>query len=160
MGGTMSRLWVAVAVLAGLVCFVSGCAMNPTAAPSRRSGPLEVRLSKAGAPGGANPAPPAGFDLFRCGVDVLNTSDSRIDLDYKDGELVLYQGKTPIDGQYEGTSSTGVTAAGELMDSSSTILPGKARLAVSRTFLIKPDQRNLTLVYRLPGRGEFTWRVR
>jgi hypothetical protein len=140
--------------------FVALFALSGCNAIVQRSGPLEVRLTKVGAPGGATVAPPAGFDVLRCAIEVVNTSKSTVGVRYKDGELVLYEGANVIGGQREGTSSTAGTAGHELIDSSAPELPGGGTVAVSRDFLVKPDQRSLTLVYRLPGYPDFRWRVR
>lgn len=134
---------------------LTGCASLP-----RHLGPLEVRLVQAGPPGGANQVPPAGFEHFDCTVEVTNTSQSSVTVRYEDGQLVLYDAGGIVGGQQSGTSSTASTAGHALIEPPTTTLPAGGTVTVSRDFLLKPTQHDLTLVYRLPGYPELKWSVR
>lgn len=155
LGGRVRRLWLVATLVLVVVLALPGCT------PARqRLGSLEVRLTEAGPPGGANPVPPAGFDRFRCALEVTNTSESTVTVRYKDGQLVLYDAGRIAGGQQGGTSSDASTAGHALIEPSTTALPAGGTVTVVGDFLLKPSQRNLTLVYRLPGYPELKWNVR
>jgi hypothetical protein len=124
-----------------------------------KSGPIEVSLTRVGAPAGAFKAPPDGFELLSCSVEVVNTSDGTITVDYPHAQLVLYEGDREVGGDWEGASYGAGTAAGRALEDTATQLPSRASVSVHRVFLVEPGQRDFRLVYQVRDYPEFTWRV-
>ena len=149
----LKRRMLALVSLAALLV-LSAC--TPAA---QRSGPLEMRLTEAGPPGGASVVPPAGLEWLRCSLDITNTSETTQTVDYQAGQLALFDGHKAVPAR-GGTGSTAEDAGHKMIFSRVPALPGGGAVAVYRNFLVTPDQRNLTLVYRLPGYPDHTWKVR
>lgn len=157
-----SLLIVAVMLLSGCTRLpVSGKGTAPSDAYPQshvfRSGPLEIRLDRAGSRGGAFRVPPPGTEWLSCDVEVVNTSDSTITVRAKEGQLLLYDGEKPV--KAEGTGAT-FSKGYRVLFGGSGVLPAKAEISMYNNFAVRPEQRNLTLVCRLPGYPQFKWRVR
>jgi hypothetical protein len=139
---------------AALVLCLTGCT-----ATVQTSGPLDVRLTRVGAPAGAFRAPPKGSGLLSCSIRVVNASASSATVDYQHAELLLYEGDREVGGGWEGMSYGAGTAGGRALEGSSTQLPRGASVSVHRTFLVEPGWHWFRAVYRLKGYSDFEWQV-